>query len=279
MPTSTCRHPTYLLYLLLGVIFLLLSLAGRAGELQLQGDYTQGGLIIGRTQPGVRITLDGQSVRVSPRGEFVFGFDRDASTTARLEVVFPDGRRQTQLLTVKPRRYDIQRISGLPADKVTPPPAVWERIQREKAQLAAAYRQDLDTPYFLNGFRWPAQGRISGVYGSQRILNGEPRQPHYGVDIAAPPGTPVKAPADGVVTFANPAMYFSGGTLVVDHGHGLSSSFLHLQAIYVSVGQKVKQGDVIAAVGATGRVSGPHLDWRVNWFTRHIDPALLAPPM
>lgn len=209
----------------LAALLAVVPLSGQAGELQLQGDYTQGGLITGRARPGARITLDGQPVRVSQQGDCVFGFDRDAPATARLEVIFQDGSRQTRLLDIKPRHYDIQRISGLPSEQVTPPPQAWERIKQEKAQLAEAYRQDRDVPYFLSGFRWPAQGRISGVYGSQRILNGAPRQPHYGVDIAAPPGTPVKAPADGAVTFANPAMYFSGGTLVVDHGHGLSSSF------------------------------------------------------
>jgi len=161
---------------------------------------------------------------------------------------------------------------------VTPPPAVMERIRREAGLAARAREQDSDRPFFVSGFQWPVKGRISGVYGSQRILNGEPRQPHYGVDIAVPAGTPVKAPADGVVTLAHPGMYFSGKTLIIDHGHGLSSSLLHLQDIHVQVGQQVRQGQVIASVGATGRVSGAHLDWRMNWFTARVDPALLAPP-
>lgn len=264
---------------LFGWLLPALPLAGQAGNLTVSGDFIQGGVIIGRAAPGTRLTLDGQPVRVSPQGAFVFGFDRDAPGAVRLEIVHPDGGQETRLLTVKPRRYKIQRITGLPSEQVTPLPQVLERIKREAAHMAEVRQQDIPQPYFLSGFRWPVRGRITGVYGSQRILNGEPRQPHYGVDIAAPTGTPVGAPADGIVTLVNPDMYFSGATLVVDHGHGLSSSFLHLDAIYVQEGQPVKQGDVIASVGASGRVTGAHLDWRMNWFTRRVDPTRLVPPL
>lgn len=251
----------------------------QAGFLDMRGEFSQGGIIMGHTEPGTRLTLDGQPVRVSPKGDFVMGFDRDAPPTARLEIVYPDGSRKIRLLGVRQRQYDIQRIDGLPPKKVTPPPDVLERIRRESAQVTQARERDIPESFFLGGFQWPSKGRITGVYGSQRILNGEPRRPHYGVDIAAPTGTPVKAPADGVVTLAHPGMYFSGGTLIVDHGHGLSSAFLHLQRIHVQVGQRVKQGDVIASIGATGRVTGPHLDWRMNWFTQRVDPTFLVPPM
>jgi biotin carboxyl carrier protein len=260
-------------------LLLITSLSGWCGNLEWHGTFTQGGVIIGRTEPGTQLVLDKQAVRVSPEGVFVFGFDRDAPTMARLEARFPEGERVVRLLSVAPRKYDIQYIDGLPPQKVTPPPELLERIRQEAAQVAEVRRQDLSKPYFLNGFQWPVMGHITGVYGSQRILNGQPRRPHYGIDIAAPAGTPVQAPADGMVTFVHPNMYFSGGTLILDHGHGLSSSFLHLQSIHVKVGQKVKQGDMIATVGATGRVTGSHLDWRMNWFTERIDPGLLVPPM
>ncbi|MEZ5584743.1 MAG: M23 family metallopeptidase [Candidatus Competibacteraceae bacterium] len=262
------------------LIIALLPLApAQAGELILPGSFTQGDIVIGQVTPGTRLVLDGKSVRVSDQGAFVFGFGRDASPSARLEVTFPDGNREVRKLAIQKRQYEIQRIDGLPPSKVTPSEKALQRIRRENQQVAQARAQDIDRPYFTSGFRWPVKGRISGVYGSQRILNGEPRRPHFGVDIAAPVGTPVRAPADGVVTLAHPDMYFSGGTLIIDHGHGLSSSFLHLQKIHAQEGQAVKQGDVIATVGATGRVTGAHLDWRMNWFNERVDPTVLVPPM
>lgn len=264
---------------LIAWLMLIFPLSGLANELELHGSFIQGGLITGRTEPGARVELGGKPVRISPEGVFVFGFGRDAAPTARLEVTYPDGSREVRILEVTPRTYEVQRIDGLPPSKVTPPPEVLERIRRESALVARVRSRDIDRPYFLSGFRWPVIGRISGVYGSQRILNGEPRQPHYGIDIAASTGTPVEAPANGVVTMVYPDMYFSGGTLIIDHGHGLSSSFLHLQDIHVQEGQAVEQGDIIATVGATGRVTGPHLDWRINWFKERLDPALVVPPM
>ncbi|MEE4377156.1 MAG: M23 family metallopeptidase [Candidatus Competibacteraceae bacterium] len=260
------------------VALLPLSLA-QAGELNLPNTFTQGDIIIGQAIPGTELVLDGKAVRVSDEGAFVFGFGRDAPASARLEIIFPDGRREIRNLTVQARRYDVQRIDGLPPSKVTPPKKVLERISRESKQVAQARAKDFARPYFLSGFIWPTKGRISGVYGSQRILNGEPRRPHYGVDVAAPVGTPVHAPADGIVTLTHPNMYFSGGTVIIDHGHGLSSSFLHLEKIHAKEGQAVKQGDVIATVGATGRVTGAHLDWRMNWFKERVDPTVLVPPM
>jgi murein DD-endopeptidase MepM/ murein hydrolase activator NlpD len=252
---------------------------GGAGELSWQGAFVQGGLITGRAAPGTRLELDGQPVPVGSDGAFVFGFGRDAPPQARLTVIVADGAREERLLTIAQRQYNIQRLNGLPPDKVTPPPTVLERIRRENARVDAARRQDIPRPYFLSGFAWPTTGRISGVYGSQRILNGEPRQPHYGVDIAAPAGAPVRAPADGVVTLAEADLYYSGATLIIDHGHRLSSTLMHLDRIDVRVGQRVRKGDLVATVGKSGRATGPHLDWRMNWRDARIDPALLAPPM
>ena len=264
----------------LGLLALLLwPLWVGAEGLNWRGQLTQGGLILGRTLPGTRLELDGEQVPVTAEGVFVFGFGRDAPPQAQLIAIFPEGRREVRSLSIAPRQYEVQRLNGLPPDQVTPPPALLERIRREKALVDEARRQAIAQPYFLSGFRWPAVGRISGVYGSQRILNGEPRQPHYGVDIAAPVGTPVRSPADGIVTLAEPDLYYTGATLIIDHGYQLSSTLMHLNRINVQVGQRVRQGEVVATVGKSGRVTGPHLDWRINWREARLDPALTVPPM
>ncbi len=258
---------------------LLILLPCQSYALTLQGQFTQGGLVTGRVEPGDLVKVSGEPVRVSDEGIFLIGFGRDAPLTTTLSV-FRDSREiETRPLKITKRNYDIQQINDLPKSKVTPPERDWQRIKQETALVKAARKLDDPRTDFLDGFIWPLEGRISGVYGSQRILNGKPRQPHFGVDVAAPVGTKVIAPAAGVVTLAHPDMFFSGGTLVIDHGHQLSSSFLHLHKILVSVGDRVKQGDVIAEVGATGRVTGPHLDWRMNLRSARIDPELLAPPM
>ena len=194
-------------------------------------------------------------------------------------VTHGDGRIERRVIEVAPREYRIQRIDGLPREKVTPPEAVLARIREEGARVAAARANDDPRTDFRDGFVWPLTGRISGVYGSQRVLNGEPRRPHFGVDVAAPTGTPVAAPADAVVRLADDDLYFSGGTLIMDHGHGLTSTFIHLSKILVEPGQRVRQGEVVAEVGATGRATGPHLDWRMNLFDARLDPQLLTPPM
>ena len=246
----------------------------------LDGPRIQGGLLRGRVPPGSTVEYEGDAVRISQDGWFLVGFGRDAPPEAELVVVHPDGRRERQVLKVKRREYDVQRIDGLPPAKVTP------RSEEDLARIRAEVRmvkqvRAIDDPRadFLSGFRWPTRGRISGVYGSQRILNGEPRRPHFGIDIAAPTGTKVVAPADGVVTLVHPDMFFSGGTMIVDHGHGLSSAFLHLSRILVEKGQRVVQGQLIAEVGSTGRSTGPHVDWRINLFDRRLDPAFLVGPM
>lgn len=266
---------------LLGTAFIgwAMAFAAQAAEVTLKGAFVQGGLVFGQTTPGARATLDGRPLRLTDDGRFVFGFGRDAPKTATLAVTAPDGSIETRALTIARREYDIQRIDGIAETYVTPPEAVLARIRADAEAAAAARALDRPETDFDTGFIWPVEGRISGVYGSQRILNGKPRQPHYGVDIAGPIGTPVKAPADGVVTLAHPDMYFSGATLIIDHGHGLSSTFLHLERIEVEVGQRVRQGEVVARLGASGRVTGPHLDWRMNWREERIDPALLVPPM
>ena len=262
----------------MGFLIVLLSLAvtfpAHAATL-LDGDPVQGGLIFGQTEPGNRVSLAGEPVMVSDQGLFVFGFGRDETGRKTLRVLSSDGAEELIELDILPRTFNIERVDGLPPSTVTPGPEVMQRIRDEAAMVAAArLRRDQRTDY-ADGFIWPATGRISGVYGSQRILNGEPRNPHYGLDIAAPTGHPVVAPADGVITLAHPDLYYSGGTIILDHGQGLTSTFLHLSKILVAAGAEVKQGELIAEIGATGRASGPHLDWRMNWEKERVDPQLL----
>jgi murein DD-endopeptidase MepM/ murein hydrolase activator NlpD len=266
---------------LLALLICLLALppAAAAAELTLEGAFMQGGLVFGRSLPGAKASLDGKPLRMTADGRFVFGFGRDFPAKATLEVTWPDGGVETRELAIEPRAYDIQRIDGIAKDYVSPPEEVLARIRADSEAAARARTADRPETDFDSGFVWPVQGPISGVYGSQRILNGAPRQPHYGVDIAGPVGTPVAAPADGIITLAHPDMYFSGATLIIDHGHGLSSTFLHLEKIEVTEGQRVRQGEVVALMGKSGRVTGAHLDWRMNWRDQRIDPALLVPPM
>ncbi|MES9856714.1 MAG: M23 family metallopeptidase [Sedimenticola sp.] len=266
--------------LTLSLITLLTLLSSSvAAAVTLEGKQIQGGLMVGQTDPGARVKLDGETVRVSPDGVFLLGFGRDHPKESRLQIIHANGSKEQQLLTVARREYQIQRIDGLPKRKVTPQKLDFKRIRKEVAMAKAARRLNDARTDFLGSWIWPVTGRISGVYGSQRILNGKPRRPHFGVDIAMPTGTPVKAPADGVVSMAHPDMFYSGGTLIVDHGHNLSSSFLHLSRILVKKGERVRQGDIIAEVGASGRVTGAHLDWRMNYYKHRLDPQLLVPPM
>jgi murein DD-endopeptidase MepM/ murein hydrolase activator NlpD len=242
-----------------------------------QGDFSQGGLVIGMAQPGITLKLGERSVPVAKDGRFVFGFGRDEPATVTLAVSHSGGQSEARVLQIAPQKYDIQRIDGLPPAQVTPPPAVLDRIKRENAQIAAARQRNTPRQDFLQTWIWPAKGPVSGVYGSQRILNGEPRTPHFGLDIAAPTGSPVMAPVDGEVTLAEKDIYFTGGTIIIDHGMGINSAYSHLQSVTVKVGQHVKQGQQIGTVGATGRATGPHLDWRLNWFDVRLDPQRLLP--
>lgn len=253
--------------------------ASATDSVRLDGEWEQGALILGTAPAGSRVHFKGRDVRVSPEGRFVIGLDRDEDKSVELSMTPPDGPAQIERHAVRARKYDIQRLDGLPPDKVTPPAAVTARIEREAVKVRAA--RMLDTPRldFSERFVWPCLGRISGIYGSQRILNGTPKQPHYGVDVAVPTGTPVRAPAGGIISLAESDLYYTGGTLMIDHGHGLVSAFLHLSKLEVKLGDEVKQGDVIALSGATGRATGPHLDWRISWFDARVDPQRLVPAM
>ena len=245
---------------------------------ELTGDFKQGGLLWGEVNPDTRIVFNDRAVPVLPDGSFVIGLGRDAAPGQTLSV-----DSTTCPVTISTREYRISRVEGVPQRTVTPPPEQLERIRRERALVRAAKAKRIEQIEFLHavrdGLAWPAMGRISGVYGSQRFYNGTPGNPHYGVDIARPTGHPVLSPGPGVVTLAEPDLFYSGGTVILDHGYGLNSSFLHMSRIDVKVGDVIKTGDQLGAIGATGRATGPHLDWRMSWFDQRVDPQLLVPPM
>lgn len=244
-------------------------------DVSLTGEFIQGGLIIGQTRPGATVELNGRSVRVAPDGQFLFGFGRDAEAPAVLVIRDPEGGQEVRELTVAARSYEVQVIEGLPDAQVTPPSDAEPRIARDAAMVAAARARDTGKAWFRAGFIMPADGPLTGVYGSDRVLNGQPRQPHFGIDIAAAPGAPVRAAAAGQITLAERDLYYTGGTIIIDHGHGLSSTYSHLDQVLVAAGALVAQAAVIGTVGQTGRASGPHLDWRVNWFDVRLDPELV----
>ena len=248
-----------------------------AGTPLIEGELTQGSLLRAKLPPNSKVKLNGELIKVAPSGDFVFGFGRDAALMHSLSwQLSGESHWKRMPITLTKRSYPTERIEGVEQKYVSPPPDVLERIGQDNREVAQARTYNTDSLYFAADFILPAQGRISGVYGSQRIFNGEPRRPHFGLDIANKIGTPVVAPAAGIVRLAHPDMYYSGGTLILDHGFGVSSTFIHLSALHVEVGQKVEQGQLIADIGATGRVTGPHLDWRVNWFKERLDPGLLV---
>jgi len=269
---------------LVAALVLLMALAAPAKALDidgaeiLSGNAVEGGLIIARTNPANQIMLDDDAIEIAYNGVFVIGFHRDSDAPVTLRIIAPDGSVKTSLLSPRQRDYNIQRIDGLKSTMVTPPAAILARIKTDGEAVRTARQRQAPLGDFWRGFDWPAFGRISGIYGSQRILNGQPRQPHYGIDIAAPTGTPVHAPASGLVTLVKD-LYFSGWTVVIAHGLGVNSSFLHFDQVDVETGMMVERGVLIGKIGATGRATGPHLDWRIDWQGRRIDPGLLVGAM
>ena len=262
---------------LISTILATSSIASQAAErVSLEGPLVPGGLVIGKTTPGATITLDGKPLRVAENGSFLLGFGRNAKQNQTLEINDPNGFVYTKDIILKKRDYKITRIDGLPGRKVTPKPEDLKRIRQDNAGIGRVRKLDSTNQGFTSGFQWPVTGRISGVYGSQRVLNGKPRSPHNGVDIAAPTGAAVLATADGKVALVHEDMFFSGKTVMIDHGHGLSSVYIHMSQIAVSNGQQVRKGDKIGEVGMTGRATGPHLHWGVSLFRTHLDPMLLV---
>ena len=248
----------------------------------LPAELAQGALLRAHLAPGSRLELlgaDGQAtpVRVAADGGVAFAAGRDETGPLRLRLVLPDGRVELRQIPVTRREWQLERIEGVPEATVNPPPDIAARIEREQALVSAARKRDDDRVDFQAQFQWPVHGRVSGVFGSQRIYNGTPKSPHSGLDVAAAQGTPVRAPAAGVVTLAEPDLYLTGGTVLLDHGHGVSSNFLHFSRIDVRVGERVEKGQVLGLVGATGRATGPHMHWGMNWFGVRVDPQLLLP--
>ncbi len=242
----------------------------------LSGPLLPGGLVTGQVAPGDKVSLNGRPVRVSTDGIFLMGFGRDAQPQQTVEIQAASGFTFTQDIQLKKRTYKITRIDGLPARKVTPKPEDLKRIRNDNAGIGRVRKLDSATVGFLSGFQWPALGRISGVFGSQRFLNGKPKNPHNGVDIAAPTGAPVVATAAGRVVLVHQDMFYSGKTVMIDHGHGLSSVYIHMNKIAVKDGQILNRGDKVGEVGMTGRTTGPHLHWGVSLFGTHLDPMLMV---
>ena len=242
-------------------------------SLELKGEFYQGNLIIGQTEPGSQIFIDKSKIKISKDGYFAFGLSKDRKNDVIIKVI-NQNKTEEIIKKVYKKKYQIQKIDGLPQKQVTPPKEVYERIKNDNKLIAEARSVDSDYTYFSNKFNVPIENSIiTGVYGSQRILNGIPKSPHYGLDFAAKEGTPIKAMLDGEVTLSEKNLYYTGGTIIFDHGHGVSTLYMHLKDVNVVKGQKVKKGEIIGTVGKTGRSTGAHLDIRLNWFDVKLDPA------
>lgn len=264
---------------LVALLLCSISIAAASAEVSLSGDFIQGGMVVGQSEKPIQsVKLGGVKVPVHPnQSVFVFGFGRDEKLNDVLNVEFVDGSSYSKAIKIAAREYEIDRIEGVAQKYVSPPESVLSRIRNDskmvkQARSAMSHRLD----FMVEAIR-PAKGRISGVYGSQRVFNGVPKRPHFGMDIAGPTGTKVIAPLPGKVVLAEPDLYYSGGTLIIDHGMGITTTYIHLSQLDVKVGDLIEQGQKVAEIGATGRVTGPHLDWRLNWFDRRMDPQLLLP--
>ena len=253
------------------LIILIFFISTPVKAVEFKGKFLQGHYIIGITDPSVQILIGKKEVKVSKEGYFVFGIDRDRKFDLTITKI-KNGKKEKIIKKVLKRKYNIQRIDGLEESKVTPPESVYKRIKEENNKIGVARAINSNLPFFKNQFIIPVKGIISGVYGSQRILNGKPKWPHYGIDIAAKQGTKIKSSATGIVTLAEKDLYYTGGTIIMDHGHGISTIYSHLASLNVNIGDEVLQGDVIGTVGSTGRSTGPHLDFRINWFQTRLDP-------
>jgi len=262
----------------LAVAAALIAPAHAEVPLTLDGKLTQGALVIGRTAPGATVTLDAKPVGVDATGAFALGFTHDAKREWTLAIT-ASGQTLTRQLAVAPRQYNIQRIEGVDQKYVEPPPEVMKRLEEEYFMVRKARDAMSAQPFWRTGFIWPAVGRISGVYGSQRIVNGKPLRPHFGVDVAAMPGTPIRAAAAGTVSLAHGDLYFSGKSVIIDHGLGVSTLYIHMQDLNVATGDRVAQGQIIGTIGTTGRSTGPHLHWGLNLGQDYLDPATVVGPM
>ncbi|MBS3796718.1 M23 family metallopeptidase [Pseudoalteromonas sp. BDTF-M6] len=254
------------------------SLAAQGGDLPaplVKGSLTQGAMLIGQLPNAQKVVFAERELKRNAEGYFVFGIGRDAEAQQQLKWLDKQGQWQQLDFTVSQRDYKIDKIEGVEQKYVAPPKEVLERISSDAAMVREARAKESDLTAFMAPVYRPAQGRISGVYGSQRYFNGTPKRPHFGLDIANKTGTPIYAPLPGRVVFAHPDLYYSGGTVIIDHGHGISSTYIHMHKVLVDEGEMIKTGERIGQIGATGRVTGPHLDWRFNWFNTRLDPQLM----
>jgi len=253
------------------LLFLAIIFSTSTQAIEFHGKFLQGHFILGKAEIGSTVFIDKKQVKVSKDGYFVFGIDRDRKFDLEITEI-NNGKKSKIIKKVFKRKYNIQKIDGLPENKVTPPESVYKRIKEENGRIGKARAINSDLTFFTDQFIMPVKGIISGVYGSQRILNGKPKWPHYGIDIAAKKGTKIKSSGSGVVTMAEDDLYYTGGTIIMDHGHGISTIYSHLEDVMVNVGDQIKQGEIIGTVGSTGRSTGPHLDFRINWFQTRLDP-------
>ena len=256
-------------------IFLFFLLCSGAKALGLEGNFIQGGLVFGKLEQDGKVFFDDKIIPVDEYGNFLLGFKRKHKNQSIVKVIYDSGKILTKKINISERNYKIQKIDNLDKNKVTPPKSYYDRIKREVELIKKSKKIFYNFSYYKAGFIMPVEGIITGVYGSQRILNGVPKRPHYGIDIANKKGTIVVSPSDGIVVLSEDDLYFSGGTIIISHGLGLTSSLLHLSEIFVKVGEKVHLGQEIGRVGSTGRSTGPHLDWRMEINGTRIDPQLL----
>ena len=253
--------------ILISLVFLFITTSSFA--VTFNNKFIQGSFILGKTEPGSEVFIDKKKVKVTLNGMFVFGLGRDRKNDVVISI-----NNKKIIKKVFKREYNIQKIDGLEEKKVTPPEEFYERIKKENKLIASARTINSNLSFFTKKFIIPVEDAIiTGVYGSQRILNGKPKWPHYGLDFATDEGTKIKAMLDGTVTLVESDLFYTGGTLIFDHGHGISTLYMHMQKVLVKKGQKVKQGDIIGTVGTTGRATGAHLDVRLNWFDVRLDPA------
>jgi len=251
--------------------FLILLNSSLVYAVEFKGKFIQGHYIIGKTESNTEIIIDKKKVKVSSDGYFAFGIEKER----KLDIVIIEGNR-TIIKKIQKRKYNIQKIDGLPQKKVTPPEEFYARIKRENKLIGEARDIESDLQFFKEKFVIPVDDAIiTGVYGSQRVLNGIPKWPHYGLDFAQKKGTPVKAMNNGIVTLAETDLFYTGATLIFDHGHGISTLFMHMDKIFVNVGDHVKKNDIVGTIGTSGRSTGPHLDIRLNWFGTRLDPATI----
>ena len=250
------------------IFFLFFS---QLNAVEFKGKFIQGHFIIGKTEPNTKILIDKKSVKVSKDGFFAFGIGKDR----KFDIIITEGDNKI-VKKIQKRKYNIQKIEGLPKKKVTPPEEFYARIKKESRLIADAREFHSDLSFFKDKFIMPVDdATITGVYGSQRILNGIPKWPHYGLDFAQKKGTPIKAMNSGIVTLAENDLFYTGATLIFDHGHGISTLYMHMDKIFVNKGDRVKKGDIVATIGSSGRSTGPHLDIRLNWFGTRLDPATI----